>query len=432
MARFQERLNAAPLSVHLILFLALYTIATVAVVARYDGSPSALVRFGAYYAEQNPDLVPEGAIVLIGNEEFGGNGYDGQIFYYFASTLFQPNKWPEGFSFAYRAPRVGYPLLVAPFSLLGPGPTVVGMLFVQIFLLGAGILALGRLLGPGQRWLLFFYTLSPFNLVSYLLLVSNSIQVSLCLIGYAFYRRMEQAGGTAYLRHAVLAFACFTLAIFSKESALFFLFPLGLEALFERRLRRIVLLLGILIPPLLWQLYLREAHGMVPARVLGIFLSPLDGVLGVLRESLALIERLLQEPSPGAMLALAKHGAKILLLLLMLFVVLSVISGRRREFLPERLALLLTLASVLIADYYYFWGIFDNIMRMFTWFVPLMVLLGNRDAGSRTTPFFAILLLLFVFVFARVLLLTPTFPFAHFEIYDGPTYTQHVPRLQGF
>ena len=421
-----------PLYGHLLLFFTLYCVATVAVIARYDGSISALVRFGAYYAEQNPDLVPEGAVVLIGNEEFGGNGYDGQIFYYFAATLFQANEWPEGFSFAYRAPRVGYPLLVAPFSVFGPAATVVGMVVVQILLLGGGIVSLARLLGPERRWYLFFYTLSPFNLVSYLLLVSNSIQVSLCLIGYAIYRRMEQARGASYFRQAVLAFVCFSLAIFSKESALFFLFPLGLEALLDRRLRRIVLLLGILIPPLLWQLYLRESHGMVPARVLGIFLSPLDGVAGVARESVTLIGDLLEQPSAATVLTLAKHSAKILLLVLMFFVVLSVISGRRREFLPERMALLLTLASVLIADYYYFWGIFDNIMRMFTWFVPLMVLLGNRDPGSRTMPFFLVLLLLFVFVFARVLLLTPAFPFAHFERYDGPTYSQHIPRLQGF
>ena len=103
----------------LIVFLLYFGICALGILARYDFNASTLVRFGHYYIEQNPELTPAGALRFTGNEAHGGNGYDGQIFYYYARTLFEPGVWPEGFSLAYRGPRVGYPLLVAPFSIFG-------------------------------------------------------------------------------------------------------------------------------------------------------------------------------------------------------------------------------------------------------------------------------------------------------------------------
>src|SRR5262245_25275732 len=111
----------------LFIFLAYHALIVVASVRRYDGNLSAMIHFGHYYVEQNSAFTPNGATRFTGNEENGGNGYDGQIFYYFARTLFVPGAWPEGFNNAYRAPRIGYPLLIAPFAVGGAWGTVLGM-----------------------------------------------------------------------------------------------------------------------------------------------------------------------------------------------------------------------------------------------------------------------------------------------------------------
>ncbi|MCB1309325.1 MAG: hypothetical protein KDK30_14130 [Leptospiraceae bacterium] len=425
-----------PLRNFLLLFLVYYLLATLAVIARYDFNPSSLIHFGHYYIAQNESYTPEGAVRLVGNEEHGGNGYDGQIFYYYARTLFLNDTWPQGFSHAYRAPRMGYPLLAAPFALFGSWGVVAGMIVVQIVLLAWSTGRLYRVLKPESRYLILFYILSPFTLTSYLLMVSNSITLALLVIGYSF---MFYAHETElYTRRparlsvgqAIPAFVCFSLAIFSKESALFFLFPLGLSMLLNRDFSRAAILIAILLPPFGWQMYLQAAHGMLPAGILSIFLSPLDGVYGVGRESLELLSTAVYEPGAGAVLALMKLSAKWLLMLLIVGMGIALFTGRFREWrywFPHRAGIILVLFSVLIADYYYFWGIFDNIMRMFTLTVPLMILLKDCDASVRSRVFFGFLFVLTLFVFARILFLTPQFPFDTFHPYTGPAYEYVTP-----
>ncbi|MEQ9365166.1 MAG: hypothetical protein RIF32_13040 [Leptospirales bacterium] len=419
-----------------VLFLLFYAVCTLGILARYEFNPSALVRFGHYYVEQNPELTPAGAVRFTGNEAHGGNGYDGQIFYYYARTFFQPDVWPAGFSLAYRAPRAGYPLLAAPFAVFGDWGVVAGLYLAQFALMLGSLLCVRALLPADRKWAAIFYALSPFAFMAYSLLVSDSIMIGLAFIGYYFYLRSDarhQPGAavpfaSAPSRAASLFVAglCFTLAIFAKESALFFLFPLGLHALWLRRFARAAFMIAILLPVFAWQLYLREAHGMVPAEVLSIFLAPFDGVLGVGRETVRLLGVLLAEPGGSALIALIKHGAKILLVGVLVAGIAVPFSGawRRRAFVPLPLAVLLTALHIIIADWFYFWGIFDNVGRMFTMFVPLVVFLKGEDRGARTGPFFIFVGVLSAFVLVRALFLTPAFPYDVYKPYAGPVYEQ--------
>lgn len=421
------------------LFSVFYGLATLGILARYDWNPSALVRFGHYYVEQNPERTPVGAIRFTGNEAYGGNGYDGQIFYYYARTFFEPGVWPEGFSLAYRAPRAGYPLLVAPFAFIfGDWGAVFGLYFVQLALLISSLLCVRALLPATGKWAAIFYALSPFAFMAYALLVSDSIMIGLAFVGYYFYTRSDPryvapegaapAFESAAKRATSLVFAglCFSLAIFAKESALFFLFPLGLETLWRRRIDRAAFMLAILVPVFGWQLYLREAHGMVPAEVLSIFLAPFDGVLGVGRETLRLLGVFIAQPGAGPIIALVKHGAKILLVAALAASLILPFTGawRRQSFVPLRLALILTALHIIIADWFYFWGIFDNVGRMFTLLVPLAVLLKGQDRSAKTAPFFLVTTLLAAFVLMRAVFLTPQFPYDVYEPYSGPDYEQ--------
>jgi len=408
------------------LLIAFYLLCALFVVARYDWNPTALVRFGHYYVEQNPSLTPDGAIQFVGNEENGGNGYDGQIFYYYAETLFSRGVWPEGFNNAYRAPRVGYPFLAALFSVFGPWGTVFGMIFVQLALLVGGLYALYGMLPSDRKFLVLFYLFSPFSLQSFLVLVSDGVMASLAICGYYFFQKIETDSAGKRL-HLFRAFLLFSLAILTKESSLFLLFPLGLYALYRRDLLRAGLMVSVLLPMILWQLYLREAHGMLPAGVLKIFLSPLDGVIGLLRETTELLSAFMQAPSGALLFALMKHSAKLLLFFLIPAALYPVVRGGFKAALPVGLAILLTVASTLIADFYYFWSVYENISRMFTLLVPLMILFAAKYRD--TTPFFAVLTPLAVLVFVRTLVLTPVFPFYPHRAPEVLPHHAHPPIL---
>lgn len=421
----------------LVIFCLYYLIGTLGILARYEMNPSALVRFGHYYVEQNPELTPAGIIRLTGNESFGGNGYDGQIFYYYGRTLFETGVWPEGFSRAYRAPRAGYPLLVAPFTIFGDWGVIAGLYIVQFLCLLAALFSVYALLPPERKWAAIFCAVSPFAFMAYSLMVSDSIMIGLACAGlFCLQRGSPQLGlGTnpefsvaATQRSRALfllaAWACFSLSILAKESALFLLFPLGLFALWRRSFTGAALMLAVLLPAIAWQAYLRTAHGMVPAEVLSIFLAPLDGIFGVLRESVRLLAVFVQSPGGGTLVALVKHGAKLLLLLALLSSIGLVFSGswRRQLFVPLRLGVILTALHIIIADWFYFWGIFDNVGRMFTFLVPLVVLLKGQDAKLRSGIFFLAIGLLSAFVLARALLFTPAFPYDVYEPYTGPAH----------
>ncbi len=440
--RSRQFLNARSFLFYLIILTIVYLVSAAAVLARYEFNPSSLVRFGEYYARQNPDLIPEGAVIFIGNEEHGGNGYDGQIFYFFGRTLFSPGAWPAGFNNAYRAPRIGYPFLAGLFSVFGSGGVVCGMILTQISLIAFSALCLFRLLHPDRRYLLLFYVISPFNLQCFTLLVSDSVMISLCVIGwYLLNRAVESQDSCGINRKGcrratalyLLSWIFFSLALLTKESALFFLFPLGLAALLRLRYAQIAVVAGTLLPYILWQLYLRQAHGMVPAGVLKIFLSPLDGILGLADASLFAAADFLRTPGGAAAGALVKISARILLLLMIPAAIYTLFSGRRSQLLPFRLALVLLLASVIIADYYYFWGIYENISRMFTLIVPILILLKNQDDESYTAPAFGILSVLFVMVFIRIVFLTPQFPYEIYKKYQGPQYERApVPGMRAW
>ncbi len=165
---------------------------------------------------------------------------------------------------------------------------------------------------------------------------------------------------------------------------------------------------------------------MIPAGVLSLFLSPLNGVLGLGGETVSLIGDLMRTPGGATALALTKHSAKLLLFLLIPAALWGLSTGSPRRVLPFRLAALFTLASVLIADWYYFWSVYENISRMFTVLVPIMILHKAEDEGARTAPFFAVLGVLALLVFARTAALTPRFPYDTYHPYSGPDYSKHV------
>jgi hypothetical protein len=413
-------LETRPPVFFVILFLVYALSAAFAVCARYDFNATALIRFGHRYVAQNPDLTPENAVRFLGNEASGGNGYDGQIFYYYARTVWMKDRWPLGFSNAYRAPRVGYPLIASILPLPGNTGQAWAMILSQLLLISGGVWCFAGLLPKGGKALAALYAVSPFQLQSFLFLVSDSVMISLVVIGLYLARRP----GVFFALGTWLAFA---LAVLTKESSLFLLFPVGLFALWRRDWKMVFVALFALVPQVLWQVYLFKVHGMLPASILSIFLSPLSGIIGVLRYSLELLQ---QTPFPAG--EFVKQSPKWLLILLIAAALWFSLSRFSRDWrssrdpdspLPYYAGSMFVLLSVMIADYSYFWGIFENIGRMFTPLVGFLLLGGASADRSRSfRAACVVLILLSGLVWLRAVAMTPSFPFDLYLPYSGPEY----------
>jgi hypothetical protein len=165
---------------------------------------------------------------------------------------------------------------------------------------------------------------------------------------------------------------------------------------------------------------------MLPAGVLKIFLSPFAGISGLAIFTFEMTNVFINHPDFSSFIALIKYSIKWLLFLLIIFSFPSVFSGKIKNFLPLRLAILLTLASVILADYYYFWGIYENISRMFTILIPLMIFLCAEENRAGKL-FFAVVSAIAVFVFIRILVLTPAFPYDNYSPYTGSSHRLHAP-----
>lgn len=112
------------------LFITLYALCSLLIWKKYHWNPSSQINFGKQFAVQNIEETPKGAVIFLGRPGDLGAGYDGQIFYYYSRMLtgFHLN-WPKGFEENIRAPRIGYPLLVAAFGWFGTWGTIFGMYF---------------------------------------------------------------------------------------------------------------------------------------------------------------------------------------------------------------------------------------------------------------------------------------------------------------
>lgn len=346
------------------IILILYLTSTLAIWKKYNWNPSSLVHFGLEFAERNRKDTPRGVVVELGNPNDLGAGYDGQIFYYYSRTISQlsPN-WPRGFDESYRAPRIGYPFLVSLFGVFGEWWAIFGMYFWNIVLFCFSYLALREILGKEHSYLSVFYIISPFSLGSYLVLVSDSVMTSLVILAYFFFLRGRY----------VLFILTSSLAILTKEPAIFLLFPLGLYQLANRNWKGVFLVASTLIIPITWHAYLRVTFpNWTPTRLMD-FIQPLDGVLGYFHYAWVEIQNL------TSLKDLPRILSRFLLIVLLGIGVLSLFSRLFPNGWMFRLGLLLNFFMILTASYYHFWSVYENISRMFTVSIPLMILFEKAN-----------------------------------------------------
>jgi hypothetical protein len=366
------------------LFALVYIVVTAALWKKYNYNPTSMINFGMEFAIQNKEKMPDGAIVILGNKDDLGAGYDGQIFYFYSRTISELNmNWPKGFDESYRAPRIGYPLLVGIIGFLGKKASVYGMYFVNISLFIISYILLRRILDEDKKIYSIFYLLSPFSLGSYAVLVSDSVMVSLVIIAYYFYTEEEN------LYFVLTA----SLSILCKEPALFLFFPLGVKAVLEKRVPKALLILSVLAIPVMWHVYLKVTFPNWKATRLMDFILPLEGIITYSKSILDSISTTTDYKE------LARLLSRFPLLVLLITGIGVLFTGNLKRGIEFRLGIALVFFMVSTASFYHFWSVYENVSRMFTISIPLFILLKNEEEDTKPGIYFLLsILILFLFL----------------------------------
>ena len=217
---------------------------------------------------------------------------------------------------------------------------------------------------------------------SYSVLVSDSVLVSLVILSYYFYLK------ESYLPFFLLA----SLSILTKEPAFFLYFPLGLMELKDKNWKKSTVILSTLVIPILWHVYLRITFpDWKPTRILS-FILPFEGIISYLKF-------LLSSTSSGDWKEMARAFSRFPLVIVLVVGIYSAIAGNWKNGTVYRIGLLLNFLLVILAGYYHFWSVYENVSRMFTLSIPLMILLAKEDGVTSRIYYFImvkIILLLFL------------------------------------
>ncbi len=370
------------------LFALVYIVVTTSLWKKYNYNPTSMINFGMEFAIQNKEKMPDGAVVIMGSKDDLGAGYDGQIFYFYSRTISELNmNWPKGFDESYRAPRIGYPLLVGIIGFLGKTASVYGMYFVNLSLFLLSYILLRRILDEDKKIFSLFYLLSPFSLGSYAVLVSDSVMVSLVIIAYYFYLEEEN------LYFVLVA----SLAILCKEPALFLFFPLGVKAILEKRVPKALLIVSVLAIPIMWHVYLKVTFPNWKATRLIDFILPLEGIITYSKSILASVGTTTDYKE------LARLLSRFPLLVLLVTGIAILFTGNIKRGIEFRLGIALVFFMVSTASFYHFWSVYENVSRMFTLSIPLFILLKNEEEDTKTGSYFFLTFIILILFLVKVI-----------------------------
>lgn len=348
-----------------VVFLVLYSFSSICVWKKYSWSPSSQINFGKEFADQNKEQTPPGAIVFLGEEGNLGAGYDGQIFYYYSRMLSGFSlDWPKGFETSFRAPRIGYPLLVSPFGWFGMYGTILGMYTLNLGIFYLSYLAIRDLLPDSKKYVSAFYLLSPFALGSYILLVSDTVMMGLSVLAY-----------WSFIKKRFITFSLLAgLAILTKEQAVFLFFPLGLVTLFQKEFKKSIWVASSLILPGAWSLYLRTQFPEWTPGSLSHFFDPFGGLIGYFGE----LQQALLSGDRNFIL-LIKKFSRIPLILLLVSGTYLLFRGDWKKGLEFRLGFGILLLTAYAGGYILYWATYENVSRMFTFSLPLLIFWEKED-----------------------------------------------------
>jgi hypothetical protein len=218
----------------------------------YDHNLSSLIRFGA----ANPFFAPnalEPGLVVFNDPKSGGDGYDGQFYYYTIKDFFMGE---EGIPNPFRFQRILYPLLAYLLALGRPDLLPLSMLLVNLLAIAASAMLLWLLIRSTslRTEYLLIYTLN----IGFLIAVFYDVATPLCVgltVAAAYFHNREKL----WLTSAMLA-----LAMLAQENAGIVLAAFGLWCVGTKNWRGAFAIGAAIIPWAVWQGVLWQRYGMLP------------------------------------------------------------------------------------------------------------------------------------------------------------------------
>lgn len=312
------------------------------IIVHKTGELNGAVRFGCLnheicYARENKSILPDHPVV------YRTGGYDGQFYYYAAYRIAGEHTVLD--SDAFRMARIGFPLLLSPFTAAGPGAVVVAMAVIPFLFHLLAVSALER----GK----FLFAVNPFSLLSASLMLSDGLAFSLAVVALHAMRRDR----------VLPAFAAASAACLCKETAL--VLPAAAGILF------------LVSPPRRRSAYLAAALGAVPL-FLWWGISGFSPLFAVTRGAGSGLLEYLQ--SPDAIFS----GRGILAVFLAVITVKGLLSLRHGVTLYGISFLAAATAALLASSEY--WDNYANIARLF---FPAVLGMLSRPSWRGGLFFFA-------------------------------------------
>lgn len=410
--RVIDPLNRMGIVVPIAVFSVVILLLTAARIAPYDFRMSSLLGMQQEFIDLNPDAAFDGMVV------FNESGYDGQFFYLVARSIFDPSMpTPILDTYRMRMGRIGMSLLVGlPAWLAGwDAYPLIAFFLLQLIHIVAFV-ALRSMLSEQNRYLALFFLFSPFSFNSSLLLVSDSLMVAVAVLSFyvlekaGFRFSTDSVDRTNYRSGWIVAAALLLVYLVSiRDTALFAVAPIGLLYLYRRSLRG-MLLAGLPVLCFLgWMVAVRlmETHpGAHPAHYTAKLGMPMQGFVESLDFS-----------AMTSLKGAARELAKYLNLLYLLLLISTFYYITTPQQTATRLAAgilftpLIFTATLSIISVVEYWATFDNVNRMFTLSIPIMVLLRDRIPGMRSHGLLLLSGVFFLLLAVRIVWLKPVMAF---------------------
>ena len=231
-------------------------------IAPYDYNLSSLMRVGA----SNPFFTPrvlEPGIVVFDDAQSGGDGYDGQFYYYTIKRLFMGEK---GRANPFRLQRILYPLLSYAFALGQARWLPVSMLLVNLLAIAFSALFLWKLIRDSalEPEYLLLYTLN----IGFLIAVFYDVATPLCI-------GLTVAAAYCFDRQKLwLASAMLALSLLAQETGSLVLAGFGGWLVLRKNWRGVFTLAAAIVPWAIWQAVLWHRYGSFPMLMSGNHFRP--------------------------------------------------------------------------------------------------------------------------------------------------------------
>ncbi len=323
---------------------------------------------------------------------FDGGGYDGQFYYYVAMDPFLEKGY---FKNAYRQQRILYPLLARCLAFGNEGLIPYTLYIINLLSVAVGMFFLILILRQYSlhpMWSL-FYGLSPSSIMTIQYDLPSPLSIALIIAAVYFY-----ANKRIFFTAIFMA-----LSFLTREDSIVILIPLLLwDYQYNRQIKRIILLLGCLIPFFFWQLFVTSTLGdtAVATSAEAISLIPFSGIAGYIR-TLRFSDMMQIGRQFSTLITFAYFiGVSVILVKKML---------SRRHLYYYVVAAYCLLAVFTVPSQ---WDNYNGLLRMFYGLFPFLVLSFclERDRKIRGAVYFTGFLSFLTVI--RILFVSPVYPFS--------------------